>query len=127
MQRYKDFKEEKEFNQGYGDKAIAKHIRSKEYKNKLAGKAPYEDFSTSDIIVAEDMKDKAKARLKALQTTQKLDPEIKEISEKITDLETISRDAELTNLRKKFEEVFKKPIDEDTYKGIGSFDPHWKK
>ena len=36
--------------------------RKKEYANKKAGKAPYEDFSTSDISVAEDLKDKATER-----------------------------------------------------------------
>ena len=48
----------------YGDKAIAKVLRSKENKNRIAGKRPYENFSGSDIIVAEDVKEKARARTK---------------------------------------------------------------
>ena len=83
VNRYKAFKdnqkkklEEKKFNQHmeneYGAKAIGQHLRKKIYANKKAGRAPYQDFSSSDIIVAEDLKEKAQKRLKAFQTEEKI-------------------------------------------------------
>jgi len=78
VNKYKTFKEdqkkkleEKKFNENmekeYGPKAIAKYIRDKENKNIKAGKPPYYNFSTSNIIVAEDIKEKAKIRLKSMK------------------------------------------------------------
>jgi len=80
VNRYKEFKEKQkqkiedkkfkeDFDKEYGEKAIGQHIRKKEYANKKAGKAPYEDFSTSDIIVAEDLKDKAKKKIEAIKAS----------------------------------------------------------
>ena len=85
INKYKTFKEnqkkqleEKKLNQHmereYGDRAMGQYMRKKEYENKKAGKAPYDNFSTSDIIVAEDLKDKAAKKLKALQETQRRIP-----------------------------------------------------
>ena len=63
--------EEKEFNkkfeQEYGDRAIEKDLRVKEMKNRRAGKHQYEDFSTSQLIVAEHAKDRSKQILRALK------------------------------------------------------------
>ena len=83
VNRYKAFKEnqkqkleEKKFNQHmekeYGEKSIGQYLRKKIYANKKAGKAPYENFSSSDIIVAEDLKEKAQKRLKDFQTEKKI-------------------------------------------------------
>jgi len=66
QKKIEDEKFKKHMEDEYGDKAIAKVIRAKENKNRIAGKRPYEDFSSSDIIVAEDVKEKAKAQLKVL-------------------------------------------------------------
>jgi len=71
--------EEKKFNENfekeYSDKAIAKWLRAKEHKNRIAGKRPYENFSTENIIVAEDIKDKAKKQLAAIKEHHiKLEP-----------------------------------------------------
>ena len=72
VDRYKKFKEDKkhkeEFEKEYGEKAIEQHIRAKENKNRMSGKAPYENFSSSDLIVAEHAKEKARKRLAALQS-----------------------------------------------------------
>lgn len=84
VSKYKAFKdnqkrelEEKRFNENfekqYGDKAIGQHIRKKEYANKKAGRAPYQDFSSSDIIVAEDLKEKAANKLKAMNLPKSTD------------------------------------------------------
>jgi len=51
----------------YGPKAMGQYMRKKEFANRKAGKAPYENFSSSEIIVAEDIKDKAKRRLQKLK------------------------------------------------------------
>lgn len=48
----------------YGHEAIKKHVLKEVYQNKKAGRAPYENMSTSSIIVAETIKDKAKASLR---------------------------------------------------------------
>ena len=70
IERYKQFREDKTWKENYekeySDGAIQKHVRAKENKNRIAGKAPYKDFNTSDIIVAEDTKDRAKKNLKFL-------------------------------------------------------------
>ena len=66
QKKIEDEKFKKHMEDEYGDKAIAKVLRAKENKNRIAGKRPYEDFSGSDIIVAEDVKEKARAQLKVL-------------------------------------------------------------
>ena len=74
VKKYKDFKEnqkkkledekfDKQFKKDYSDQAIENYVRSKVNKNIKAGKAPYEDLSTSYLIVGEHAKDKAKERL----------------------------------------------------------------
>ena len=64
--------EEKEFNKkfeaDYGNRAIEKDLRDKENANRRAGRAPHEGFSSSQQIVAEHAKDRAKKILKALKT-----------------------------------------------------------
>jgi len=86
IERYKQFKEEekfkedekkfnKEFEKEYGDKAIEKDLRAKEMANRRAGKAPYQDFSSNELIVAEHAKDKAKKILEATKANPiKLEP-----------------------------------------------------
>ena len=63
--------EEKKFKahmeKEYGDEAIKKDVLKQVYQNKKAGKAPYENMSTSSIIVAETVKDAAKAKLAKLK------------------------------------------------------------
>jgi len=75
IERYKQFKEEKKFNEDfekeYGDKAIEKYVRSKVYENKKAGKADYEDLPSHYLIVGEAAKDRAKKQLDAIKTTKK--------------------------------------------------------
>jgi len=82
IERYKQFKEdqkfkaeEKKFNEDfekeYGDQAIKNYIRAKVNKNKREGKAPYENMSTSDIIVGEYAKEDAKKKLAAITTEHK--------------------------------------------------------
>ncbi len=51
----------------YGHEAIKKDVLKQIYQNKKAGKAPYENMSTSSIIVAETVKDAAKAKLAKLK------------------------------------------------------------
>jgi len=76
IERYKQFKEEKKFNEDfekeYGDKAIEKYVRSKVYENKKAGKADYEDLPSHYLIVGETAKDRAKKQLEAIKSTKKI-------------------------------------------------------
>jgi len=76
VNRYKKFKEEKNFNKEfereYGDKAMEKYVRSKVAANKKAGKADYEDLPSSYLIVGEAAKDKARKKLDAIKASQKL-------------------------------------------------------
>tara|TARA_R110001599_G_scaffold45221_1_gene133893 strand:- start:27 stop:824 length:798 start_codon:yes stop_codon:yes gene_type:complete len=51
----------------YGHEAIKKDVLKQVYQNKKAGKAPYENMSTSSIIVAETVRDAAKAKLAKLK------------------------------------------------------------
>ena len=124
VQRYKDFKEDKKFRENfekdYGEKAIEQHIRGKENKNRMSGKAPYENFSSSELIVAEHAKDKAKARLKAIQTPHTIDPHIQGISKSITDLQNLRKEIDEIDLKRKFDEARRKKEDPDKYRGIGS-------
>ena len=49
------------------EKEIEKDLRAREYKNKKAGKPPHANFSTSDQIVLETAKDKAREQLKEIK------------------------------------------------------------
>jgi len=82
IERYKQFKEdqkfkaeEKKFNEDfekeYGEQAIKNYVRAKVNKNKREGKAPYENMSTSDMIVGEYAKEDAKNKLAAITTEHK--------------------------------------------------------
>jgi len=82
IERYKQFKEdqkfkaeEKKFNEDfekeYGEQAIKNYVRAKVNKNKREGKAPYENMSTSDMIVGEYAKEDAKKKLAAITTEHK--------------------------------------------------------
>ena len=51
----------------YGHEAIKKDVLKQVYQNKKAGRAPYENMSTSSIIVAETVRDAAKAKLAKLK------------------------------------------------------------
>ena len=77
IERYKNFKEEKNFNREfereYSDKAIEKYVRSKVHKNRQLGKADYEDLPTSYLIVGEAAKDKAKKKLEEIRASEKLE------------------------------------------------------
>tara|TARA_R100000656_G_scaffold104405_1_gene76600 strand:- start:994 stop:1869 length:876 start_codon:yes stop_codon:yes gene_type:complete len=79
IERYKQFKEEKKFNENfekeYSDKAMEKYVRSKVYENKKAGKADYEDLPSSYLIVGEAAKDRAKKELAAIKTSSKITTE----------------------------------------------------
>ena len=79
IERYKQFKEEKKFNENfekeYSDKAMEKYVRSKVYENKKAGKADYEDLPSSYLIVGEASKDRAKKELAAIKTSSKITTE----------------------------------------------------
>ena len=71
--------EDKKFNENfereYGDKAIEDGLRARELKNKKEGKAPYENFSSNELIVAEHAKDKARKNLAAIKVEPiKLEP-----------------------------------------------------
>mgnify|MGYP003133400312 FL=1 len=79
VNKYKQFKEDQkmkaeekkfneEFEKEYGTKAIEKDLRDKENANRRAGRAPHEGFSSSQQIVAEHAKDRARKILKALTT-----------------------------------------------------------
>ena len=67
VERYKQFKEDKkfndDFNKEYSDQAIKNHIRAKVNKNKREGKRDYDNLSINDIIVNEHAKDAAKEQL----------------------------------------------------------------
>ena len=124
VQRYKDFKEDKkfrkEFDSEYSDKAIRNHVRGKENKNRIAGKPPYENFSNSDFIVAEDAKDIGRRKLKELQTPAKSNKDLDDLSNSISLLEKNREEAEwLDNLKNNYIKIINQ-TDEDTNKGIGS-------
>ena len=59
-----------------GMKLLKKDILKKINANKRSGKRDYEGFSSSDMIVAEDIREKARAKLKHLQP--KKDPTIQQ-------------------------------------------------
>ena len=125
VERYKNFKEDKEFRKGfdeqYSDQAIRNHVRGKENKNRIAGKAPYENFSGSDLIVAENAKDIAREKLKTLQTPIKLNKDAEQISKDISLLEKAREESEwLNNLKNNYNKIIKQTEDDDTYKGLGS-------
>ena len=78
VNKYKTFKdnkkkelEDKKFNEQfekeYGDKAIEDRLRARELKNKKEGRAPQADFTSSEQIVAEHAKDKARKKLAAIK------------------------------------------------------------
>ena len=140
LNRYKKFREkqekivadkkfDEEFEKEYGDKAIEQDIRGKEMRNRRAGKRPYENFSSSEMIVAEHAKDKAKKMLKVLNNPIKRNKDVEDISNKITFIQNTRKqiEEESARLKREYDEVMNRPIDEDTYKGLGSFDPRIKK
>ena len=118
--------EEKEFNkkfeQEYGDRAIEKDIRAKEMSNRRAGKFPYENFTTSELIVSEHAKDRAKQILKTISTPPKINKEVEDISRNISllELNRKQREADLIKSKRKYDEVMNQPKDDDTKKGLGS-------
>jgi len=125
VQRYKDFKEEKEFNkrfnEEYSDRAIEKYVRSKVYENKKAGKADYEDLPSHYLIVGEHAKDRAKEVLKAINTPTKIDTNLEEISKGISLLEKTREEMDLVNrLKIQHDRIKAQTKDDDTYHGIGS-------
>jgi len=139
VNKYKAFKEkqkkaledkkfDEQFKKDYSDQAMENYVRGKVNKNIRAGKAPYEDLPTSYLIVGEHAKDKAKAKLKAIQTQAKMNPEIQDISKKITELQKFHNDIEEeAELKRQFDEAKRTRIDPDIHRGLGSFDPRGKK
>ena len=140
LNRYQVFKEkqkkaleEKEFNkkfeQEYGDRAIEKDLRIKEMKNRKAGKHPYENFSTSELIVSEHAKDRSKQILKSLKNPVVKDKDVEDISRKISLLQMNREQMEADTIKskRKYEEVMNQPKDDDTDKGLGSILRIWKK
>ena len=61
----------KDFEKEYGDGAIKKDILGKVQANRKAGKRDYENFTTSQIIVADDIATKAKGQLNVMQKNKK--------------------------------------------------------
>ena len=140
LNRYQVFKEkqkkaaeEKEFNkkfeQEYGDRAIEKDIRAKEMANRRAGKHPYENFTTSELIVSEHAKDRSKQILKSLKNPVVKDKDIEEISRGISLLQMNREkmEEEATETKRRYDEVMSQPKDDDTTKGLGSILSLWKK
>jgi hypothetical protein len=132
VQRYKNFKEDKKFNEEfekeYSDKTIEQDIRSKENKNRVAGKAPYENFTQSQLIVAEHAKDKAKKKLKALMTPVERNRDVDDISKRIFELQLHRNEMEekTLTLKNEFNKIIDQPVDKDLYRGLGSIDPRLK-
>ena len=140
LDRYKKFREKEEkkaadkkfneeFDKDYSDKAIEQDIRGKEMRNRRAGKLPYENFTTSEMIVAEHAKDKAKKMLEALKTPVKRNKDVEDISNKITFIQNSRKQMEedTARLKRQYDKVMKRPQDDDTYRGLGIFDPRNKK
>ena len=140
LNRYQVFKEkqkkaleEKEFNkkfeQEYGDRAIEKDIRAKEMANRRAGKNPYENFTTSELIVSEHAKDRSKQILSALKNPVVKDKDVEDISRKISLLEQNRKQMEEEQLKAKreYDAVMNQPKDDDTEKGLGSILGIWKR
>ena len=140
LNRYQVFREkqkkaleEKEFNkkfeQEYGDRAIEKDIRAKEMANRRAGKNPYENFTTSELIVSEHAKDRSKQILKALKNPVVKDKDVEDISRKISLLEQNRKQMEEEQLKAKreYDAVMNQPKDDDTEKGLGSILGIWKR
>ena len=64
-----------QFEKEYGDKVIEDRLRARELKNKREGRAPQADFTSSEQIVAEHAKDKARKKLAAIKVQPlKLEP-----------------------------------------------------
>ena len=82
-EQLKEEKFKKDFEKEYGHEAIKKDILKNINANKRAGKRDYEGFSSSDIIVAEDIKEKARAKLKHIHSNR--------LAEKETPRETWDR------------------------------------
>ena len=140
LNRYQIFREkqkkaleEKEFNkkfeQEYGDRAIEKDIRAKEMANRRAGKNPYENFTTSELIVSEHAKDRSKQILNALKNPVVKDKDVEDISRKISLLEQNRKQMEEEQLKAKreYDAVMNQPKDDDTEKGLGSILGIWKR
>ena len=125
--------EEKEFNkkfeQEYGDRSIEKDIRAKEMANRRAGKNPYENFTTSELIVSEHAKDRSKQILTALKNPVVKDKDVEDISRKISLLEQNRKQMEEEQLKAKreYDAVMNQPKDDDTEKGLGSILGIWKR
>ena len=132
VQRYKDFKEDKKFNEEfekeYGEKAVEQDIRAKEMANRKKGLGPYENFTQSQLIVAEHAKDKAKKKLKALMTPVKRNKDVDDISKRIFELQLHRNEMEekTLTLKNEFNKIIDQPVDKDLYRGLGSIDPRLK-
>ena len=140
LNRYQQFKEkqkkdleEKEFNkkfeQEYGDRAIEKDIRAKEMANRRAGKFPYENFTTSELIVSEHAKDRSKQILKSLKNPVVKDKDVEDISRQISLMEQSRKqtEAEQVKAKREYDAVMNQPKDDDTDKGLGSILGIWKR
>ena len=125
--------EEKEFNkkfeQEYGDRAIEKDLRAKEMANRRSGKRPYDNFTTSELIVAEHSKDRAKEVLRGLKNPVVKDKDVEDISRKISLLEQSRKqtEAEQAKAKREYDAVMNQPKDDDADKGLGSILRIWKK
>jgi len=58
----------------YSNEGLKKHILKRQRENIKSGRRIYEGFSSSDIVVSEDIKEKAKAKLKQLKNFEKSNP-----------------------------------------------------
>ena len=103
-------REDKKFSEHmekeYGDKTIEAGIRGKIQKNKRLGRAPYEGFATHDMIIAENMSDRAKRQIKAAAgKTDSIMEQVKKYSpNKIMDL----------NSQPKNKKNFAKPVSKNS-------------
>ena len=96
--------------------------------NRKKGLGPYENFTQSQLIVAEHAKDKAKKKLKALMTPVKRNKDVDDISKRIFELQLHRNEMEekTLTLKNEFNKIIDQPVDKDLYRGLGSIDPRLK-
>ena len=97
--------------------------------NRRSGKRPYDNFTTSELIVAEHSKDRAKEVLRGLKNPVVKDKDVEDISRKISLLEQSRKqtEAEQAKAKREYEAVMNQPKDDDADKGLGSILRLWKK
>ena len=127
LKKKKDREFKAHMEKEYGNKAINQRNLKAQYKNKKAGKDRYDGFATHDVVIAETMKDEAKAKLKKFSPSNldmgSIEQGIRRIEETrkiLADVKKNSKEARDTYLRKLNEPD---PIENE---GIGSILPRRK-